>query len=383
MWSTSTSTAPSRSAMTWPDSVRDPVPGNVSVVGTGLIGTSIAMAALRGGHAVSGYDADPAVLTDAAKLAGFSAADTLEDCISDASLAFVCTPIPTISSVVAAVLEGSTAAVSDVGSVKSHVVEEVELAAGEQATRFVGGHPMGGSERSGPEGASPSVLDGIARVLTPTGGTSGEALDRVERFVSSVGAQPIRMDPDRHDRLVAVVSHLPQVASTALMGLVAEQEVGDPEILQLAAAGFRDLTRLAASNPTLWAGILRSNREAFSRALDLYIARLEHLRTLVAHGGPELEDAFAEAKRARLGLAAKPQVRAGVAVLQVLVPDRPGVLAELTTTMGAAEVNIEDLQIVHSPEGGRGTVHLTIAASQTEVALRCLKGGGFEPIRLA
>ncbi|MDP9243378.1 MAG: prephenate dehydrogenase/arogenate dehydrogenase family protein [Actinomycetota bacterium] len=358
-------------------------PETVVVVGTGLIGTSIAMAALRGGHAVTGYDADPRVLSDASKLARFSTSSTLEDCVRGASLAFVCTPIPTISSVVAAVLEGSGAAVSDVGSVKSHVVEEVELAAGEGAARFVGGHPMGGSERSGPEGASPSVLDGIAWVLTPTEGTSGDALARVERFVSSVGAQPIRMDPQRHDRLVAVVSHLPQVASTALMGLVAEQEVGDPEILQLAAAGFRDLTRLAASNPALWAGILRSNREAFSRALDLYIARLEHLRTLVADDGPELEEAFADAKRARLGLAAKPQVRAGVAVLQVPVPDRPGVLAELTATMGAAEVNIEDLQIVHSPEGGRGRVHLTIAASQTETALRCLTGGGFEPIRLA
>jgi prephenate dehydrogenase len=377
--------------MTLPDPASDPgadsvsaaVPGTVAVVGTGLIGTSIAMAALRGGHAVMGYDADPRVLSDASKLARFSSAGTLEDCVRGASLAFVCTPIPTISSVVAAVLEGSGAAVSDVGSVKSHVVEEVQLGAGGQAARFVGGHPMGGSERSGPEGASPSVLDGIAWVLTPTEGTSDDALTRVERFIASVGAQPIRMDPQRHDRLVAVVSHLPQVASTALMGLVAEQEVGDPEILQLAAAGFRDLTRLAASNPALWAGILRANREAFSRALDLYIARLEQLRTLVADDGPELEEAFAEAKRARLGLAAKPQVRAGVAVLQVPVPDRPGVLAELTATMGSAEVNIEDLQIVHSPEGGRGRVHLTIAASQTDTALRFLIGGGFEPIRLA
>jgi prephenate dehydrogenase len=227
------------------------------------------------------------------------------------------------------------------------------------------------------------VLDGIAWVLTPTDRTAPEALTRVERFVSSVGAQPITMDPERHDRLVAVVSHLPQVASTALMGLAAEQEVGEPEILQLAAAGFRDLTRLAASNPALWAGILRANREAFSRALDLYIARLERLRELVADPGDALEDAFADAKRARLGLAAKPQVRAGVAVLQVPVPDRPGALADLTAALGAAEVNIEDLQIVHSREGGRGMVHLTIAAAHTDVALRCLDGGGFAAIRLA
>src|SRR5205085_3290167 len=192
-------------------------------------------------------------------------------------LAFVCTPIPTIPSVVDEILERSAAVVTDVGSVKSHVVEEVERSADEGSARFVGGHPMGGSERSGPDGASASVLDGIAWVLTPTPRTAPETVARVERFVARVGAQPIVMDPERHDRLVAVVSHLPQVASTALMGLAAEQEAGEPEILQLAAAGFRDLTRLAASNPALWAGILRANREAFSGALDLYIDRLQRL----------------------------------------------------------------------------------------------------------
>jgi prephenate dehydrogenase len=355
----------------------------VAVVGTGLIGTSIAMAAMRAGHPVTGYDADGGVLAQASKLAEFPTAAGVHECVAGASLAFVCTPIPTIPAVVGEVLASSEAVVTDVGSVKSHVVEEVERASGEASARFVGGHPMGGSERSGPEGASPSVLDGIAWVLTPTGRTAPATVENVDRFVSSVGAQPIRMDPERHDRLVAVVSHLPQVASTALMGLVAEQEAGEPGILLLAAAGFRDLTRLAASNPALWAGILRANRDAFSRALDLYIARLERLRSLVADSGEGLEEAFAEAKRARLGLAAKPQVRAGVAVLQVPVPDRPGVLADLTTALGAAEVNIEDLQIVHSPEGGRGTVHLTIAAAHTDVALRCLDGGGFAAIRLA
>jgi prephenate dehydrogenase len=357
--------------------------GSIAVIGTGLIGSSIAMAAKRAGYGVVGFDADPEVLAAAAAIASFEAVDSVRRATEGASIVFVCTPIPTIASVVSDVLGLSDAVVSDVGSVKSHVVQEVERTSGDLASRFVGGHPMGGSERSGPEGASASVLDGIAWVLTPSSSTGAETADRVERFVSAVGAQPVRMDPERHDRLVAVVSHLPQVASTALMGLAAEQEAGEPEILQLAAAGFRDLTRLAASNPDLWAGILRANREAFSLALDLYVDRLNRLRELVAERNGALEEAFADAKRARLGLAAKPQVRAGVAVLQVPVPDRPGVLAELTASLGAAEVNIEDLQIVHSPEGGRGTVHLTIALEDLEPALGRLSGGGFEALRLA
>jgi prephenate dehydrogenase len=199
-----------------------------------------------------------------------------------------------------------------------------------------------------------------------------------------LGAQPVEMEAPRHDRLVAFVSHLPQVASTALMGLAAAEEADEPQILLLAAGGFRDLTRLAASNPALWSSILLANREALAEAIDLYRDRLGLLRDLVLEGrGSEVERAFAEAKRARLALSAKPQVRAGVAVLQVPVPDRPGVLAELTATLGEAGVNIEDLQIVHSPEGGRGTVHLTVGASAAEVAQAALAARGFDPVRLA
>jgi len=192
------------------------------------------------------------------------------------------------------------------------------------------------------------------------------------------------MEAERHDRLVAVVSHLPQVASTALMGLAAAEEAGEPQMLLLAAGGFRDLTRLAASSPRLWADILLANREEVAGALERYAARLLELRELILQGrGVEVEEAFAHAKAARLALAAKPQVKAGVAVLQVPIPDRPGVLGELTAALGAAEVNIEDLQIVHSPEGGRGTVHLTVAADAAEDAERVLRERWFEPLRLA
>jgi prephenate dehydrogenase len=192
------------------------------------------------------------------------------------------------------------------------------------------------------------------------------------------------MDPERHDRLVSMVSHLPQVASTALMALAATEESGEPEILLLAAGGFRDLTRLAASNPHLWGDILLANGDAVGRAIDLYVERLRSIRELVAAGDARgVEKAFADAKAARLTLATKPQVKAGVAVLQVPVPDRPGVLAELTSTLGHADVNIEDLQIVHSAEGGRGTVHLTVAADRAEAAERALRDRWFEPLRLA
>ena len=358
----------------------------VAVVGTGLIGTSIAMAAVRAGETVRGFDTDLESLARAAERSGLVPSSTLEGCVAGATVVFVCTPIPALAGLVAEVLTlAPDAIVTDVGSVKSQVMADVAAKAEpSHLERYISGHPMGGSERSGPEHASSSILDGTVWVLCSSDPVPEAKVARLSAWVDKVGARPMAMDAERHDRLVAMVSHLPQVASTALMGLAAAEEAGEPEILLLAAGGFRDLTRLAASSPHLWSDILLANGGAIVRAIDLYIERLSRLRALIGEqDAGEVERAFGDAKQARLSLAAKPQVKAGVAVLQVPVPDRPGVLAEVTATMSQAGVNIEDLQIVHSPEGGRGTVHLTVAAGAAEEAERALRERWFEPLRLA
>jgi prephenate dehydrogenase len=358
----------------------------VAVAGTGLIGTSIAMAAARAGDRVRGWDADLTHAARAAERGGFDAAASLEEAVADADIVVVATPITTLGAVAARTLAAAShAVVTDAGSVKSFVLAEVaRLASAGSLPRFVGGHPMGGSERSGPDHASASVVDDIVWVLTPSSATDPSATDRLEVWVAAIGARPVRMDAARHDRLVGFVSHLPQLASTALMGLVAHEEAGEPEILLLAAGGFRDLTRLASSNPALWSDILLSNRAAIAEAIDLYVARLVRMRDMIGEGrAADVEEAFAAAKAARLTLAAKPQVRSGVAVILVPIPDRPGALAQLTSALGESGVNIEDLQIVHSPEGGRGTVHLTVAAGAADVAATTLAARDFDPTRLA
>ncbi|HJR97224.1 MAG TPA: prephenate dehydrogenase/arogenate dehydrogenase family protein [Actinomycetota bacterium] len=358
----------------------------VAVVGTGLIGTSIALAAARTGAIVVGWDADAAVAARAARIAGIRPAASVEEAVRDADMVVVATPIPTIATLVAECLMASPGAVvTDVGSVKGAIIDgTVATTTPAHLARFVPGHPMGGSERSGPEHASASAVDGIVWAITPHRTSDPAAVDALEGWVTSLGARPVRLDPERHDRLVAFVSHLPQVASTALMSLAATEEADEPEILLLAAGGFRDLTRLAASNPALWSDILLANSQAIAEAIDLYAERLVRLRDeIVGERGSEVESTFDQAKRARLRLAAKPTVRAGVAVLQVEVPDRPGALADLTTALGVGGVNIEDLQIVHSPEGGRGTVHLTVAAVEADTAGSVLSAAGLDPIRLA
>ena len=308
--------------------------------------------------------------------------------MADADIVVVATPLGAVASTVTAALRAAPGAiVTDAGSVKEQIVSDVLATVGVDdlaAARYVPGHPMGGSERSGPEHASASVLDGIVWVVTPHAGTDVAHADTLESWIERLGARPVRMTPERHDRLVAMVSHLPQVASTSLMGLAATEEADEPEILLLAAGGFRDLTRLAASQPSLWSEILVANRDQVASSIELFATRLLSLRDAIARGDASaVEDVFDRAKQARLGLATKPTVRSGVAVWQVEIPDEPGALARITAVLGEGKVNIEDLQIVHSPEGGRGTVHLTVAASTAASCADVLTDGGYDPIRLA
>jgi prephenate dehydrogenase len=358
----------------------------VAIVGTGLMGTSIAMAAARAGCVVRGWDADPGVSARAAAHGSLEAAGTLVEAVRGAELVIVCTPIEALAGSIVAVLRAAPdAIVTDAGSIKTRVVDDVTASADPgDLPRFVGSHPMGGTERSGPEHAAASVVDGIVWAVVPTDATAPDAVASLEGWIERIGARPVRLAADRHDRLVAFASHLPQVASTSLMGLAAAEEAGEPEILLLAAGGFRDLTRLAASNPALWTEILLANREQVTGAIDLYLDRLRALRDEVAAGrAADVERTFEDAKLARLGLATKPTVRAGVAVLQVEIPDEPGALARITAVLADGAVNIEDLQIVHSPEGGRGTVHLTVASTVADDAVAVLREGAYDPIRLA
>jgi len=363
-------------------------PLRVAVIGTGLIGASVALAAARAGAVVSGWDPDPTHVERAAAQGALVPAGSVEDAVADADVVVVAAPIEAIPGAVVAALRGAArAVVTDAGSIKGPVVAEVQARAAHEGVpldRYVPSHPMGGSERSGPDRASASVLDGIVWAVTPTPSSSDEAVASLDAFIRGVGAEPAHLTPERHDRLVAFVSHLPQVASTALMSLAVSEEAGEPDILLLAAGGFRDLTRLAASSPQLWGQILLANGEEVCRAIELYSDRLLRLRDDIRAGAvSEVEATFSHAKAARVRLAAKPQVRAGVAVLQVPIPDRPGSLAQLTGGLARGGVNIEDLQIVHSLEGGRGQVHLTVAAASVDAAVETLAADGFDPVRLA
>lgn len=358
----------------------------IALVGTGLLGTSIGLAALRAGDEVRGIDIDPTNAATAADRLGCSVGPEPAAAIRWASIVVVATPVAVVVDEVVAALAGSSDAtiVTDVASVKASVVREVEARVADTATRarFVPGHPMAGTERTGPAAAAAGLLDGATWVLTPGADVPQERVARLDAWIRRLGAHPFPLSAARHDRLVATVSHLPQLASTALMDLAVRRESGEPDALLLAAGGFRDLTRLAASNPRLWAEILTANADEVVAAIDAFVADLQGIRDLVGAGDRAgVEEAFARAKAARLALATRARVRSGVAVLLVPIPDRPGALAAITSAL--ADVNIEDLQIVHSSEGGGGMVHLTVTTDALEGASSSLAAAGHPALRLA
>ena len=353
--------------------------GRVAVLGTGLIGGSVAAALRAGGATVVGWDHDPQRSARAVEVGAIDlAVDTIAEAVWGAEVAFVAVPVGVAAEIaIAALGADDTVIVSDVGSVKAGIVAAVELGAGAGSPRFVGGHPMAGSEQDGVDGANATLFQGATWVLTPTERTSPEAFARIRSIVAGLGAEAIAITPYDHDRFVATVSHVPQLAASTLMDVALGVGAQHATLLRLAAGGFRDMTRIAAGNPAIWPDILTANRDAIVTALDGYLATLGEVRRMVHDG--DRAGLLTMLQRARNGRRSLPVGAAQVdelVELHVLVPDRPSVLAEITTLAGRLAVNIYDLEIAHSLEGDRGVMVLVVAAGDAattfELGLRDL-----------
>jgi len=339
------------------------------IVGTGLIGGSIGLALRKLGWHVTGRDLDPARSSRAF-------AEGALDAVGDdpgADLTFVCTPVSSIAGEARAALAGG-GVVTDVGGVKGPIVAAVGH------PRFVGGHPMAGSEQDGMDGADPCLFDGATWVLTPTVATDAEAYTLVRSVVTSLGADVLALAPERHDELVATVSHVPHLAAATLMALAADGATEHGPMLRLAAGGFRDMTRIASGHPGIWPDICAENRDAIVEALDRFVADLSAMRDLVSLGDrPGLLDALERARAARVNLPSRVARDTRLVEMRVPVPDRPGVLAEITTLLGELDVNIEDLEIAHSVEGERGVLVLVVQEEAADGARAALASRGFHP----
>jgi prephenate dehydrogenase len=330
------------------------VTGPVLVVGTGLIGTSIGLALSRRNVPVFLEDRDPEVAATAARLgAGVDGAPDPEPAV-----VVVAVPPDHVGQASAAALRRwPGAAVTDVGSIKTPPLEAVTAAAAD-AGRYVGSHPMAGSERSGPLAASVDLFDGRVWAITPHEGADPAAVDTIAALARTCGAEPVLMTPQAHDEAVARVSHVPHVLAV----LAAARLDGAPEEhLQLSGQGIRDVTRIAAGDPDLWQQILSANAPALVRLLSDVRLDLDRFIGELSSSTPRVQ---ALLKRGVSGTQAIPGKHGGplrsVATVFILVPDRPGQLGHLLADSGDAGVNIEDIRIDHVLGRPSGLVELSV-----------------------
>jgi len=336
----------------------------LAVVGTGLIGTSAALAARRSGFSeVRGWDEDAATLDVAVERGAVVAVASLADALADADITLVAVPVAVLPAVVQEVLAHAptTCTVTDAGSTKGSVC----AAAGEDS-RFVGGHPICGAETRGPARASADLFEGATWFLSPLATTEPDRYRAVHSFVAGLGARPFAIDPDAHDRLVSVTSHLPHALANVLLNQAGSARVDGHDPLSAAGGSLRDMTRIAGANPRIWVDIFLENREALSGALAEHRRRVQQLEDALASGDAGFLARWigeASGNRRRL-LETAYEDPGALHRVRVHLPDRPGVLAGVFQALGAERINVEDFEMEHlSPDRG-GTLTILVAGER-------------------
>ena len=343
------------------------------IVGVGLIGGSVGLALRADGWHVTGVDLDADRLADAVSRGVIDRTASIDD-LPPCDLAVVATPVDATASIVERLIEAGAAAVTDVGSVKAEIAEAVS------DPRFVAGHPMAGSEQDGLEGASADLFSGAMWVLCPSSSTDDDVFAAVRDLVASLGANPIAIPADRHDLLVAVVSHVPHLTAATLMRLADGRAIEHRALLRLAAGGFRDMTRVAAGHPAIWPDICVQNADAIVDVLDELVQELTAVRDVIAdRDRAALLGRLEQARNARRNLPTTIPSPEAMSEMRVPVLDRQGEIAAIAALAADLDVNIYDLEIAHSAEGPRGVVVLLIETALAERLQGGLMVSGYRP----
>jgi prephenate dehydrogenase len=323
-----------------------------------------------------GYDSSEATRKKARKLAiADEIVDTPEEAVREADLLFLAIPASSIvgsfKQVSGQLRKGTL--VTDLGSAKLGITRAIEdnLPSG---IHYVGGHPMTGSEQSGVENARADLYKGAYYILTPTERTESGAFQRLHALLTDIGCRVISIDPESHDQAMATISHVPHLLSLLLMELASRQQRSMKNLFTIAAGGFRDMTRIAASSPDIWTDICIENRLFIVQRLREYGRQMDELVSLLEKGDrAKLTELFEDARSARSELSAKPgQDIRELYDVSLPVPDQPGVISKISTAVGTLGVNIEDMTIVHPLEGETGIMTLKILGKKNagEVAQR-------------
>ena len=345
-------------------------PRRANVTGLGLIGGSVAVALRERGWYVTGDDLDP-VVADRALDRGVIDAVGLDP---DAAITVVATPVLALADQVKRALAETSGVVTDVGSVKGGIVGAID------DLRFVGGHPLAGSELDGLDGADPEMFVGAVWVLTPEEGTADETFALTAGVVAELGAEVVALSAVRHDQVVAVISHVPHLTAATLMGLASDRAEEHAALLRLAAGGFRDMTRIASGQPGIWLDICAENRGAILSALDGLIDGLSEMRDVVdTDDRAGLFARLSRAREARANLPSRVNQPNELAEVRIPIPDRPGAAAEIFTLAAELGVNIASFEVVHSVECNKGIAVVLVDAGDADVFRGGLIARRFRP----
>jgi prephenate dehydrogenase len=336
----------------------------IAVLGVGLIGGSIGLAARRRlGAEVVGHGRNPERISRAVELGALDrGADTVAEACEGAGVVFCAGPVAALPGQAREALAaaGPETVVTDAGSTKGELVAAL---GGDE--RFIGGHPLAGAETAGVENARADLFEGARWYLTPTDRSSGLLYDRLQRTVAGLGARPQAIDPAVHDRMMATISHLPHVVANALAAEAAAELGRDSERMPEVGPSFRDTTRVAGSNPAIWADIFASNRDAVADSVEAVARRLGEAAELIRGGDRGAVAAWHAAAGEDRRRLLEADLGAGpMRELRIVVANRPGTIAALALALGDAGVNIEDMALYPAPDMSSGAVTLWVAGDE-------------------
>jgi prephenate dehydrogenase len=350
-----------------------------AILGVGLIGGSIGLAVrerLEADAEVVGFDPSADVLAAAERRNAITrAAGSIGEALDGADACFLCAPVDVLPDLVRSALEAAPedCVVTDVGSTKGTIVAST----GDE--RFVGGHPVAGSEAAGVENARADLFDGAPWYLTPGERSSGVLYERLHRYITGLGARPAAIDADTHDRVLAQVSHLPHVLANVLVSQVGGGLADPGEGLPRVGPSFRDATRVAGANSRIWTGIYTSNADAIADEVEAAAGRLHEVADLLRARDPGAIEQWNEAARDDRRRLLETELEGGLLhELRISVPNEPGIVAQVALALGRAGVNIVDMALAPAPDNRSGAITLWIAGDEAAArAEELIEGLGF------
>lgn len=356
---------------------------NVTIIGLGLIGGSLGLALKRGGDGIhiTGFDRSYATADEAYRRGIIdTVAPSVKAACEKADFIIFATPVNTTVALMEEAAEWTLkddVIITDTGSTKNPIMRTAKVLIDKGLT-FIGGHPMAGSHKSGVAAAKGHLFENAYYILTPSPNESAEQLDRLSELLAPTKGKIVVLDASEHDRMTAIVSHFPHIVASSLVGRLADQEKQQPFVKNLAAGGFRDLTRIASADPTMWRDITIQNRNELLDQLNGWLQEMESIRAMIVENDPEqIYDFFADAKKFRDQLPSTFEGAIQGALymtfdLHIDIPDHPGVISEITKILADEQISLTNIRIVETRTDVYGILVVSFQTADDRKAARTI-----------